>query len=199
MEPLKDIILQLDHAIWLLINSKGSNALFDVLLPPVRNQWFWSPLYLFLLIYMPKKYKKMGWLWCLGFLLTFIIADRMSAGLFKPYFHRLRPCHNDQLKGVIHLLVDCGGSYGFPSSHASNHFGLAIYSGITLYKNYKWIWAAGLFWAVLVSYAQIYVGVHYPLDVAFGACIGLFAGVVSSWVMKKTVALDMQVSSINTQ
>jgi undecaprenyl-diphosphatase len=50
-----------------------------------------------------------------------------------------------------------------------------------------------------VSYAQIYVGVHYPLDVAFGACIGLFAGVVSSWVMKKTVALDMQVSTINTQ
>jgi undecaprenyl-diphosphatase len=96
-------------------------------------------------------------------------------------------------------LVDCGGSYGFPSSHASNHFGLAIFSGITLQKNYKWIWFAGLFWAVLVSYAQIYVGVHYPLDVAFGACIGLFAGVASSWVMKKTVALDMQVSTINTQ
>jgi len=41
--------------------------------------------------------------------------------------------------------------------------------------------------------------VHYPLDVAFGAFIGLFAGIVSSWVMKKTVALDMQVSTINTQ
>jgi undecaprenyl-diphosphatase len=39
----------------------------------------------------------------------------------------------------------------------------------------RWIWLAYL-WAAIIGYAQVYVGVHYPFDVAGGATIGIAFG-----------------------
>ena len=37
-------------------------------------------------------------------------------------------------------------------------------------------------WAFFISYAQIYVGVHYPLDVAGGAVLGVAVGSLTAWI-----------------
>ena len=42
-----------------------------------------------------------------------------------------------------------------------------------LFKNYRYLFLA---WAAIIAYAQVYVGVHYPLDIFGGACIGLLVG-----------------------
>jgi membrane-associated phospholipid phosphatase len=34
-------------------------------------------------------------------------------------------------------------------------------------------------WAILVSYSQIYVGVHFPFDVIFGAILGSIIGYIT--------------------
>jgi len=34
---------------------------------------------------------------------------------------------------------------------------------------WKWLFIA---WAAIISYAQVYVGVHYPFDILCGALIG---------------------------
>ena len=34
-------------------------------------------------------------------------------------------------------------------------------------------------WAFLISYAQVYVGVHYPLDIIAGTGIGILIGYLS--------------------
>ena len=98
----------------------------------------------------------------------------------KPYFGRLRPCNDPVMKQVVHLLVPCGGGKSFPSSHAANHFSLAVFSSMTVGKFAKWLTPAWLVWAAVVSYSQVYVGVHYPLDVlvggTLGACIGWMTG-----------------------
>jgi len=39
----------------------------------------------------------------------------------------------------------------------------------------KWVWLVYI-WAVIIGYAQVYVGVHYPFDVVGGATIGIAFG-----------------------
>lgn len=43
-------------------------------------------------------------------------------------------------------------------------------------KHWHWIWFAAIFWAALICYAQVYVGVHYPVDVLAGAAFGALTG-----------------------
>ncbi len=173
---IHNTIIYLDHAAWYYLNTQWHSDFFDSIIPFVRNQWFWAPLYLFLLLFMPNQFGKKGWIWCGLFLLTFAISDQISASLLKPLFHRTRPCNCLDLIGVIHLIVPCGGGYSFPSSHASNHFSMGVFAAITLQKKIKGIWLIAIFWAVLVAYAQVYVGVHYPLDITFGAILGIIVG-----------------------
>jgi len=40
-------------------------------------------------------------------------------------------------------------------------------------------------WAFFIGYAQIYVGVHYPLDVVGGAILGVFIGSATAWAFDK--------------
>lgn len=67
-------------------------------------------------------------------------------------------------------------SLSFPSGHTAAAFGSAVALGR--------IWPHGrvLWWtmAVLMGYSRIYVGHHYPLDVAGGALVGV---VVAMWVL----------------
>jgi len=180
-----DSLIRLDHIAWYYINVQWHNPFLDYVVPYLRNPWFWSPLYLFLLIFMPSRFRRNGWLWCAAFIISFAIADQVSASLMKPYFHRLRPCHNPFLQGIVHLLVDCGGGYGFPSVHATNHFALGIFSAVTLGRLAKWVWPAAIIWATLVSFAQVYVGVHFPLDVTCGALVGTVIGICTGKIFNR--------------
>ncbi len=145
-------------------------------MPYFRNQYFWVPVYLFLFIFMPLNYRRRGWYWLGGFLVAFALADYTSASIIKPLAGRLRPCNTPDLQPYVHLLVGCGSGLSFPSSHAANHFAFAAFISGTLGRTYpgvrKWAWI----WAALVGYAQVYVGVHFPLDVAFGGLLGALLG-----------------------
>ncbi len=117
--------------------------------------------------------------------LTILLGDRISVVFFKEVFERLRPCHNPNLAGLVHIIDNhCGGQFGFVSSHATNSFALALFSGLLLKKHYKYILCIMIFWAALVSYSRVYVGVHYPGDVLGGAILGSIIGILVFWVMK---------------
>jgi undecaprenyl-diphosphatase len=113
-----------------------------------------------------------------GAALTILISDQVTSGLMKPFFERLRPCHEERLDGVIHNYGRCGGLFGFVSSHAANTFAIATFLNLKIRDNLpylKWIFL----WAFIISYTRIYLGVHYPFDILLGAVIGVAAGWVS--------------------
>jgi undecaprenyl-diphosphatase len=177
LKKIHDIIIYWDHVCWYYINTQWHNAFLDAVVPFLRNPFFWAPLYLFLAVFMPYRFSRRGIIWCAGFIISFILSDQISATIMKPFFHRLRPCHNPYLSSIIHQLVPCGGQYGFPSSHAANHFSIGIFSAVTLNHRARWIWPVAIIWALAVSFAQVYVGVHYPLDVTCGALLGTVIGI----------------------
>lgn len=179
LEWLYRHLLYLDYKIWYYVNTVWHNDFLDSLMPWCRNQYTWAPLYLFLLLFMTLRFGKRGWLWCAGFLLTFALSDYISASMIKPIFQRARPCNNPYLQDLVHLIVPRSSGYSFPSSHAANHFSLACFSALTLGKRYRWVWIVAAFWAVLVSYAQVYVGVHFPMDIAAGGLLGICIGIIT--------------------
>lgn len=190
LKKLHDLILNLDHTIWYEVNTEWHNAFLDAVVPYFRNQWTWAPLYLFLLVFMTMNFGKKGWLWCLGFLVSFGLSDSISSHLLKPFFHRIRPCNDPYFASVVHIIVPCGGGYSFPSSHATNHFCIGTFGAATLQKYVRGVWPIAMLWAALVSYSQVYVGVHYPVDVTCGALLGLGIGLFTGKVFNRYIGLE---------
>ncbi len=182
-------ILQLDRKIFFIINNQWHNPVFDAVLPFVRNPYFWAPLYLFLLFFMLMNFKWNGAIWVLFFLATFGLTDSVTAHILKELVVRYRPCHDPVFSQYVRSLVPCSGGHSFPSNHAANHFGLATFLFLSLKKTVgRWIWVAFI-WAFLVCYAQVYVGVHYPLDILGGTCVGLIFGTITGKIFNKKFQL----------
>ncbi|MGF1924924.1 MAG: phosphatase PAP2 family protein [Bacteroidia bacterium] len=118
-------------------------------------------------------------------MITFALGDFISAKLIKPNVQRVRPCNEVSLSKSIIKRVPCGSGYSFPSAHATNHFAIALFLIGIFYRDWKWILPLGLIWAALVAFAQVYVGVHYPLDTLAGALLGTAIGLITSTFYKK--------------
>jgi len=177
-----DQLTQLDQNLFIAINNGLSNPFFDWLMPLLRNRYFWSPLYLFLVVFLLQNYKRQGFIILVFFLLTFAITDYFSASIIKPAVERLRPCNDPAFKAGVKSLISCGSGFSFPSSHASNHFALGMFLITIFYTRWKWILPLALLWAISISFAQVYVGVHYPIDVTAGGILGCMIGYVTGTV-----------------
>ena len=175
-----DQLIQFDEHLFSAINQGLSNPFFDWTMPLLRNRFFWTPLYLFIGIFFVRNYGKQGWTLLLFFVLTFAVTDFFTATIIKPNAQRIRPCNDPVMKVGLHSRIACGTGYSFPSTHAANHFALALFLITIFYKKWKAILPLGLLWAASISFAQVYVGVHYPLDVTGGAIIGSILGYLTA-------------------
>jgi membrane-associated phospholipid phosphatase len=198
LEALYNIFMYLDYTIWYHLNATWHNAFLDAVVPYLRNQWTWAPLYLFLLVFMLQNFGWRGFIWCLIFLATFGISDQLSAHWLKPIFNRIRPCNDPALSQIVHIIVPCGSGKSFPSSHAANHFSLGIFMAITLKPYVKRVFWYAFLWAAAISYAQVYVGVHFPMDVFFGGLLGALVGYFTGKTFNKFVPLSLTHTSHST-
>lgn len=169
----------LDRSAFLAINGWHA-AWADGPMLLVSEMLTWVPLYLLLLFIIQRRYGWRGLGWSVPVIgLMILCSDKGSVLLFKETVQRLRPCHEPTLAGAVHLVkAGCGGLYGFVSSHASNHFAIAVFMVGTLGGTPRWATPVLILWAALICYSRVYLGVHYPGDVLFGGLYGAVIGAV---------------------
>ena len=170
-------INNLDHELFLFLNGLHVGWL-DPVMTFISSEMGWIPFYVILLYLV---FKKLGWKGLLfvviGVVVLITCSDQLSSHVFKPVFHRFRPCHDPLIQDLVHLPNGhCGGQYGFISSHACNTFALASFITLIMKRFYKKIGLLMFIWAALVSYSRIYMGVHVPGDVLCGAAVGMILG-----------------------
>ena len=181
-------INQVDTFLFLQINTVYTNSFLDTVYPWYREGNAWVPLYLFMIIFTIQNFPKKAFAWILFVVITIILTDQISSSWVKPFFQRPRPCNDPLIMSQVRLLLDhCSGGFSFTSSHATNHFGFAVFLYMTMGPVIgKWKYAL-LVWAASISYGQIYVGVHYPLDILCGAILGTCIGFTTAhFYLRKT-------------
>jgi undecaprenyl-diphosphatase len=183
-------IIEIDQYLFLKINRDSRNAAFDWAMPFIRESKFWLPLYLFLLVFVVVNFGKKAYWWIFFAASTAITTDLISSRIFKPLFGRPRPCMDPDFAVNVRLLANyCGSNGSFTSSHASNHFGMAMFCFMTFRHFAPKAVYLFFIWAAIICLAQVYVGVHYPTDILGGALIGLLAGWFSGNYHNKKIGL----------
>lgn len=177
------ILLSWDATLFHFINTGLSNPVFDAILPFCREKWLWAPVYLFLGAFLGLNFGGKGWIFILTMVVAVGFADFTSSSVIKKNVQRTRPCNDPTM--LVQLRVPCGSGYSFTSSHAANHFAAAVFIIGLLGHLRRWIRPLALSWAGLIAFSQVYVGVHYPLDVIGGAILGSVIG----WAAVKMLLL----------
>lgn len=181
-------LIDFDKWLFVKINRDGANIVFDAVMPFFRQTYFWFPFYLLVLTFVLVNFKKKALSWIVSIIAVTGLCDIISSRFFKPAIGRIRPCNDPEMAANINMLAAyCGGNGSFTSSHAANHFGMAVFLFLTL-KHVFGNWCYLFFiWAAAVCYAQVYVGVHFPFDVIGGALLGSLLGLIAAMVWLKSV------------
>lgn len=180
------IIQELDNNLITTINFDGSTA-YDNFWWFYTNGLTWAGLavaIVFYLVYYAKAEKKQILLIIAAVAFLFLLCDQIPASVIKPIVARFRPSHNPDLEGQLSFVNGyMGGRYGFPSNHACNGFGIAMFLTL-LAKNWK-VSLTAFLWAAGSCYSRMYLGVHYPTDILVGALLGVCFAYLSFYLFKK--------------
>lgn len=170
-----DLIHYYNNYLFNIINHKLDNPYFDVIMPTITNFGAPSVLCLFFIVMFflsNKKDKKIALL----SVLSIIIAESIVT-ILKYTVNEPRPFL--VIPNVDLLVVEKG--YSFPSGHSAAAFAVAMILGNKYYiklKGRNISMCLTLFYAILIAFSRIYIGVHYPIDVVGGGIVGIFSAYV---------------------
>ena len=131
----------------------------------------WVIVAVLLLVF--KKTRRAGASVLLAYLMVFLLGQIVLKNLVS----RPRPCQIDQ---AFALLVARPSSSSFPSTHSAWAFGAAT----AIFMGHRKLGAAAFVVAALIAFSRMYMFLHFPTDVLFGAAMGIALGVLASRVAK---------------
>lgn len=176
-------LIALDKELFLLVNG-AHNASLDLIMWYASQKFIWLPLYISLAAVVLRKHGVKSVFIFLAVAFIILISDQISSSLLKEFIHRLRPSHNPEFSGVIHLVNGYkGGAFGFVSSHAANTMALSTFIFLIIRKN--WVIYIMGFYLLVNCYSRMYLGVHYPLDIAGGIIVGFLSAVIVYFPFRK--------------
>jgi len=111
--------------------------------------------------------------------LPLLITSSLTEMVIKPYFRRKRP-----FIAIIQAIVigKKPGTWSFPSGHAA-----AAFAGAWLLNHQRpRLGLLRYFVASMVAFSRIYLGDHYPGDVATGSLFGLVSAEVFHRLLKRS-------------
>jgi undecaprenyl-diphosphatase len=178
---MADTLYAIDLAIFYFINHGLSAPFLDKFFSTITNVNNWYIAYVILLLICFVRGGKRGKIAALLVIVLIAVTDQLGHKVIKELVQRIRPCN--VLTDAITPL-GCQGTFSFPSNHAVNNFAAAVFFYI-LYPKLKW---ALFITAFLVAVSRVYLGLHYPSDIAGGAVIGSAFGYVFAqgalWIEK---------------
>lgn len=168
-------LAELDRELFLFLNNLG-NPSWDDFWNFVTNKFASIPFYALLVFFLYKAQGLKRTLLTLVFVAVLITLTDQLANLFKHFFERLRPCRQEGVMEYARFVAVRCGRFGYFSAHAASSAALAVFLGLNLRNYWQHIFPVLIFWALLVSYSRIYIGVHYPGDILTGWIVGLLIG-----------------------
>lgn len=162
----------IDQTILLAINGCNS-PLLDVVFWQISAGLVFIPIWIYLIVFIYKAKAAKFLISAIICILMLVLFTDQSSNLVKNNYKRYRPTHNLTLKDKMHTVDNYrGGTFGFFSGHAANTFGVATFLVLCLNWASKKKYLLFL-WPLIVGYSRIYLGVHYPSDIFFGAMNGV--------------------------
>ena len=156
-------------------------------LPLGNGGWFWIVLCILMVVFAKISGEKCsiknenysravigraGWYGLLsmgaGALITNVCLKNLVA----------RPRPYEVVEGLV-PLIGKPTDYSFPSGHTCASFACALVLYRILPKKYG---VPAVILASLIAFSRLYVGVHYPSDVFFGAVLGILIGLIFFWI-----------------
>jgi undecaprenyl-diphosphatase len=160
-----------------MINQGMGNVLFDFIMPLITDLGSflaWILICVFLFLFGGKNGRRVAVLALAALFMSNVIVYLLKIIVALPRPFLVLP--------DVDVLVSVNEIYSFPSGHSASSFAAALVIGLRYKlnfreKSYGLIYPL-LAFAVIIGFSRIYIGVHYPFDVLFGALVGIFSALL---------------------
>jgi undecaprenyl-diphosphatase len=170
------------------INNLSGNSAIDSVMKFAANDVIYLAVVVLVGICLHRLWRRVAgpvMLTGVGLVLTFMLG--LVAAALHP---EKRPFQTHK----VHQLVAHAGGQSFPSDHATAAFGIALAVGAFL----SWRWGVLLFLlALLIGFARVYDGIHYPGDIG-GSFLAALVGVGVVTLMFRLIGPRRREPSVNT-
>jgi undecaprenyl-diphosphatase len=181
MSSLISWILYQNTLLFYFINNGLENPFFDFLMPAITNFGSFIAMGIIcvvLYIFGGENTRKVALLGLAALLLANVAVYLLKIIVAEP-----RPFN---VLSHVDLLVSESEIYSFPSGHSASSFAVMIVIGLKYRlhikgKAYRLLYPL-LAFAASIAFSRVYIGVHYPLDVVFGAIVGILSAVLVIYI-----------------
>jgi undecaprenyl-diphosphatase len=173
---LTESLKQIDVDVFRALNLAGSNEILDAIMILLTVLGF---TYVITLLSVPLWLSKKRE--AAVDLVFLVIVVSVVTELVKILVDRQRPYL--ELSGVHTLISSSGPS--FPSAHASRAFAVAFLLWMNTRRSFGFL---AFIVAALIAISRVYLGVHWPSDILFGALFGLVLAALFFYYQKNGCA-----------
>ena len=155
----------------------SNNVILDQLALVLTSGFTWIPLYVVLFIVVMRNNETMMQIGLVvgAALLCILFADGFSDGIIKPLAERWRPSNDPLVKYSVQVVDNLRmKDYSFCSAHAANTMSIAVF--FSLLVRSRMLTITMIVWSLVNCWTRLYLGVHYPLDIATGLMLGSVVG-----------------------
>jgi len=172
----------LDYKIALFLNHLGSGTFLDFITVLISSLYFliilWSVLAILVFIFDKKKGKLIFLSIIITIIIYFIVNDLILKNVLSSFLFRERPF-------ITYPDIIALGQKFFDSSFPSGHMAATVGILTVFVFYYRKTWSLALIFALLMAFARIHNGLHYPSDVLAGTILGIGYGMLSIYLINK--------------
>lgn len=160
-----------DSILFFINDLAGKSRLFDEVMIFSSEVLIYVLFAVAAAVLLAAAYKKQGRRRIILFLIA-LAATYVLLSIFAELHHSNRPFVDHELTQLVEHEKDDS----FPSNHVASAFAIAF--GFLLFFSRKVIGYAFLAAAIVVGFARIYTGIHYPFDIGASVLIAIAAVVL---------------------